>query len=35
VTPKKGFNSAQLKEKALSVLRFNMPRYKVHVKMTR
>lgn len=35
VTPKKGFNSAQVKEKALSVLRFNMPRYKVHVKMTR
>ncbi|QHW31976.1 hypothetical protein GZH47_14935 [Paenibacillus rhizovicinus] len=35
ITPKKGFDSAQVKEKATSVLKFNMPRYDVHVKMSR
>lgn len=35
VTPKKGYASADVKAKALSVLKFNMPRYVVHVRMTR
>ncbi|NBD27032.1 YhcN/YlaJ family sporulation lipoprotein [Paenibacillus glycinis] len=35
VTPKKGYDSAQVKAKALAALRSNMPRYNVHVNMSR
>ncbi|QHT58880.1 hypothetical protein GXP70_02040 [Paenibacillus lycopersici] len=35
ITPKKGYSSAKVKEEALAVLRLNMPRYNVHVNMTR
>ncbi|MFC4811961.1 hypothetical protein [Paenibacillus sp. GCM10023250] len=35
VTPQKGYDSKQVKAKAISVLRMNMPRYNVHVRMAR
>ncbi|WP_308637284.1 hypothetical protein [Paenibacillus silvisoli] len=34
IKPKRGVNGKQLEAKALRVLQKNMPRYKVHVRMT-